>query len=313
MKRQKNNPYDKLEIITDVFGEHFYVKDVLYDKKFKIEVYTGRPVDNTRGRDRFIVTPALKAFILSTLDVPIKEFTGLLKISKMMSFRRLVQDNPFKSYEHWVTSKRKDKPHYITFNDARENPQILTDVLGHRYVLLSATRTKEGLVLPMGALEERFFNTNIYNSKKTIVTPEIAKILEKTRSSLSEGEKYLPLMPDGVSRLHTRIGHRVSDLHNERNAVYVRHINELINSTASEFFLNHPELEASKETVGDIKVHIALLLREAKKPKSLLISTLIEHWNNPNTQTIKKVDKAFGRKSSKVRRAFLILKKAKKI
>jgi len=306
-------PTDKFEIIEDVFGESFYVKEVLYDAKFKLKVYSGRPIGKMRGRNRFILTPELKAFILSTLDMHLGEFTDLLKKAKTTQFRRLVQDNPFKSYERWVTSKRKDKPSYITFNDARSNPQILTDIFGCRYVLMSASRTKEGLIFPMGALEELFLDKKIKNSKKYIITPEVAKVLEKTHSSLLEGVKYLPVSTGGMRSLHAELGYQVSDVHEERNLIYVQHFDELINSTAKAFFLSHPELDTSEKMVGDMKLHIAFVQKEAKNPKSLLIAALAEHWDKPNSETVKKVDKAFGRKTPKIRRAFLILKRAKRL
>ncbi len=304
---------DKLEIIKDVFGESFYVKEVLYDAKFKIKIYTGRPIGKMRGSNKFIVTPELKKFILSTLDVHLNEFDCLLKRGKITTFRRLVQDNPFRSYERWVSSKRADRPYYISFNDARDNPQILTDVLGRRHVLLSASRTKEGLVLPMGALEPLFLDKNIRNSKKYIITPDIAKILDKTRFSPMETSKYIPISMNGIHTLRAEFGYQPHQVHNERNAVYVQYFDELINSTAKAFFLNHPELDTSQKVVADMKVHIAFVLKEAKKPKSLLISALVEHWEESNSETTKKVDKAFGRKSPKIRRAFLVLKRAKRI
>lgn len=306
-------PYDKLEVITDVFGEHFYVKEVLYDEKFKLDIHSGRPVDKMRGRNMFILTPELKAFVLSTLNVHLGEFDNLLKKGKMTTLRRLVQDNPFKTYERWVNSKRANKPRYISFNDARNNPQILTDILGCRHVLLSASRTKEGLVIPMGALETPFLDKGIRNSKKYIITPEIAKILKKTRFCPMKGQKEIPISMNGIRTLRAELGYQKHEVHIERNTVYVQHYDELINSTASAFFLNHPELDTTQKRVADMKVYIAYVLREAKKPQNLLIPALLEHWEQPTDETSKKVDKVFGQRAPKIRRAFLVLKKAKKI
>lgn len=312
--KSRYNPYDKYPIIKDVFGESFFLKEVFYDSKFNLQIHSGRPVSSVRGNHAFIVTPEMKAFILSTLDVHIYEFTDRLKKGKVIAFRRLLQNNPFKSYEQWVNSKQKGKPRYISFNDARENPQILTDVLGQRYVLMSARKTDNGLILPMGALESLFFDKKIKNSKTSIITPEIAKILEKTRFSLTEGTKYLPLSLEGISALHQELGYKkTSEVHKERNSIYVKYLDELLHSTAKAFFLSHPELDTPQKIVGDMKLHIGFVLKEAKKSKSLLIAALLEHWKTPNRETSKKVDKVYGRKSPKIRRAFLVLRKAKRI
>jgi len=307
----QNNPYFKFEIITDVFGECFYVKEVLYDNKFKLKIYSGRPIEEIKGANRIIATDELKAFILSTLKLHCKEFNDQLKIGVVSRLRRLLLDNPFKTYDAWVSSKRMNKPRYIRFNDARENPQILTDVLGHRYVLYSAWKTDEGTILPMGVLESQFLDKNRKTSTKYILTHEVAKWIEGT--DFNKANKNIPISDRAFCGLCAELGHRPSKVNDDRDAFLVRHLDELLNSMPKAFFLNHPELDVSHKTVADLKYYFDFVLKELQNPQSVLIPALLEHWKLPNAESSKKVDRVFGKNSSNIRRAFLLLKKAKRI
>lgn len=310
MKLQRSS-YDKFEIITDVFGERFYVYDVLYDKTFKLKIYSGQPIAERKGANRFIVTAELKAFILSTLDVPYKEFNDLLKAGILHKFRRLLQNNPFKSYEDWVSSKQANKPRFITFNDAQENPQILIDALGHRFVLFSALRTDEGLILPKGVLEVDFLNKKKATSTKYILTHEVVKHLEEIR--FNKHKKNAAISDKLFFSFWAKLGNSSPQGHKEKNAFLVQHLDDLLNSTAKMFFLKYPELDICQQAVTDIKAHIAFVQREMQNPQSVLIPALLEHWEQPNAETRGKVDAVFGRKAATIRRAFLLLKKAKRI
>lgn len=303
--------YINLESLTDVFGEHYYVKEVLYDETFKLSIYAGRPFGSPRGGNKYIVTEELKAFILSTVDVPCKEFNGVLKIGKVCKLRRLLRDNPFKSYEDWVSSEQANKPSYITFNDARNNPQILIDMLGHRYVLSSALRIEGGLILPMGLLESHLLDKNKKPSPKYILTNEIATWLKEI--DFNKGNKDIPLSGTAFYHLCAELGHKPCDIRDDRDAFWVKHLNELINSTAKEFLQKHPELDITQKGVMSIKRYFILVLREMKKPQSVLIPVLFKHWKQPNSENARKVNTVYGRCSSKVRRAFLLLKRAKNI
>jgi len=309
--KSQGYPYDKFEIITDVFGERFYVKEVIFDKKFKLKIYSGRPVEEIKGANGFIVTAELKAFILSTLDMPGKEFTDRLKLTTVGRLRRLLQDNPFKTYDTWVSSKQINKPRFITFNDARKNPQILIDALGHRYVLLSASITDEGLILPKGVLEVDFLNRKRATSSKYILTHEVAKWVEKIRFNK---HKRNTIISDIVFYgLCAELGYSLRKIYDGWNAFFVQHFDELLNSKTKTFFQKYPELNISQEGLTNIKYNIAFVLREAQNSSSVLIPALLEHWEQPNAETRGKVDAVFGRKSSMIRRAFLLLKKAKRI
>lgn len=305
--------HDKLEIISDIFGERFYVKELFYDKKFKLKVHYGRPVEHLQGGDRFIVTTELKDFILSTLNTPTKEFDGTIKHGVVNRLRRLLQDNPFKTYEHWVNSKRVNKPNYITFNDAPKNPQILINSLGHRYVLLSALRTNEGLIFPKGELEVIYSDKNKAVTTKYILTHEITRWLEEENFSFPENS---PISTSAFYHLCAELGCSPSKSRkvlDKRNTLFVQHIDELINLTAEEFLLNHTAMDLPRGTILHLKIKIAFIMKELQKPQSELISALLEHWVQPNAETSKKVDTVYGRNSSNIRRAFLLLKRAKKI
>jgi len=294
-----------------VFGERFYVYDVLYDKKFKLKIYSGRPVAQVRGGKKFIVTAELKAFIMSTLDVSGKEFTDRLKTPMVANLRRLLQNNPFKTYEHWVNSKQKDKPRFITFNDAHKNPQILIDALGHRYVLFSALRAEEGFILPKGILEAHFRDKNIKMSTKHILTHDLAKHLEKI--NFKKYKKNAAISNKVFYSFCAELGQSPHKAHDDWNIFFVQHLDELLRSTTKTFFMKYPELEITQKGLKEIKYYINLVLKELKNPSSALIPALLEHWKQPNLETSKKADVVFGRNSSMMRRAFLLLKKAKRI
>lgn len=309
MKLQKYLHY-KLEIITDVFGERCYVYEELYDKNFKIKIHKGRPVGMVYGGNRFIVTAELKAFILSTLDVPDKEFNDLLKPNLRSRLRRLLQDNPFKSYEDWLNSKQANKPHFITFNDAPENPQILIGALGQRYVLLSALRTDK-FILPMGVLEVDYLDKKKATSSRAILTHEVAKHLKEI--NFDKNKKNAAISDTVFYAFCAELGHSTNKVHEDREALFVQHLDELLNLKTRAFILKYPELNISQKSVARFKFYISLVLKEVQNPSSVLIPALLKHWEQPNDETSKKVDVVFGRKSSRVRRAFLLLKKAKRI
>ena len=309
--RSQRHPYYNFEIITDVFGERFYVREELYDDKFKIKIHSGRPVEEIKGANRFIVTPELKAFILSTLDTHTKEFTDRLKVTTVSRLRRLLQDNPFKTYDAWVSSKQTDKPQFIRFNDVLDNPQILMDVFGHRYVLYSALKIDEGLIFPMGILEAHFFNKNKKKAAKYILTHDVAKWLEGT--AFNKANKNVAISDRAFYGLCAELGHRPGKAREDRNAFFVQHLDELLNSMAKTFCRNHPELDITQKSVASIKRYCAFVLKEVQNPQSVLIPALIEQWEQTSAKSIAKVDTVFGRNSSKVRRAFMLLKKAKRI
>ncbi len=311
MKSQRY-PYHKCRIVDDVFGEPHYLKEVLFDTKFKLEIYSGRPVANIHGRNKFILTSEIKTFILSTLDLLPGDFTDQLQISMVNKFRRTLLNNPFRSYEAWVKSKQADKPTTITFHDAKDNPQVLIDVLGQRYVLLSASMTEKGLALPKGVPEALFLAGNkILGGKHNILTTDIAKILEKTRFDPRKGvEELFPLSKSFVHSARRRLGYH---LNNDKNVFFVQHIDELIHSTAKDFFLNHPETDFSQATIVTMKNSLTVVLKEVQNPKSLLIAALLVYWQQGGSNNRKKVDVVFGKCSRGICRAFLVLKKAKRI
>ena len=227
----------------------------------------------------------------------------------------MLLNNPFHSYESWANSKQADKPTTITFHDARDNPQVLIDVFGHRYVLLSASITDKGLILPKGMPEALFLagNTNMggMGRKHNILTPEIADILEKTRFDPKKGvEELFPLSKSFVHNSRRKLGYH---LNNDKNAFFVKHLDELINSTAESFFMNHPEMNFSQGTIVTMKNSITAVLEEAQNPKSLIIPALLTYWKQPGSDNRKKVDVVFGKNSRGLCRAFLVLKKAKRI
>ncbi len=243
------------------------------------------------------------------MEVPSKEFTSILKKSMVITLRRTLQDNPFGSYAKWVESKRKNKPLVITLNNAKSNPEVLVDFLGNRYVLLSASITKEGVVLPMGVLEHLFFNKSMKYTKEYILTPEIARILKKDRFYPRKALNHFPFTDQTLQSLRKKLGY---DTYSDRNTWLALHINEILTSTANSFCLKHKEMGIKKHVIFDIKLSVKNILNDLNNsPDSYLMEILLNYWKTPNDITRKAVDNFLEKyKSKKYRRIFSILKEA---
>lgn len=229
----------------------------------------------------------------------------------MTRFRRILQDNPFRSYASWVESKRTDKPAFITLKDSKENPEILTDVLGVRYVVLSASRTENGVVLPMGVREDTYFDKAIRLSKKYIITPEIEVLLSKEYTDIPEYTDAFFFSCTIYYILREELGYLSNK---DKKAWLSQHIDELLELTVYDFYLKHIETGLRRSMISKIKTAVRHILKGMKKrPRNPLMKALIEHWKHPNNKSIEKIDLITGYESSDIRRAFAILKAAKKI
>jgi len=227
----------------------------------------------------------------------------------VITLRRALQDNPFNSYAKWVDSKRTNKPLFITLNNAKNNPEIFTDFFGNRYVLLSASTTKDGIVLPMGVAENIFFNQNMKSTKEYILTPEIAFILKKNRFYPHRLLKRFPFSEQTLCTLRKKLDY---ETYADRNTWLALHINEILASTAKAFCLKNKDININKNVIFDIKISAKSIMNDLNNsPNSYLKEVLFNNWKAPNDTTRKAVDDFLGKnKSKKYRRIFAILKKA---
>lgn len=302
-------PYHKYKTIDDIYGEKHYIKESFFEKKFDVEIYLGRPVANIMGRNKFIITSELEEFILSTLSVPSKEFSETLKKSAVINLRRILRDNPFSTYVRWQKSTHKNRPKFITFNNVRSNPELIKDFFGNNFVVLSALRTDEGLFFPMGVPEEKYFDTKSKNTKKYILTSEIAQILKENRFYPHRVLKSFPFNDQTLASLRSELGY---NLYTDRNAWLALHAEEILNSTAKDFCLKYNDAKIKQPVIATIKTQAKLIYTILEKEtNSVLANNLEKNWKTPSDEIRKEINAMLGvSKSIKMRRTFSILKEA---
>jgi len=192
--------------VIDIFGEECFVSKIEHDEKFDIDILFGRPVDKTMGAKRVIITQDFKKFIIDTIDVPIKEFTGTLKGCTVVAARRKIKSNPYKSYEAWLKSKDPNKPKEITLLNSSKNPEYIEDYLGVKYIILSAKMSDKGLVFPMGVPLHKY-KINDKKTKEYILTPMLAALIREYRYNASLIIDDLPFDIQTFTALKKELGY----------------------------------------------------------------------------------------------------------
>lgn len=245
------------------------------------------------------------------MDLPLKIFVNTtLKRSAVISLRRRLKNNPFPTYIRWKYSPRKNKPKTITFDNARKSPEIIKDYFGNRFVVLSAIETDEGLVLPMGIPEKLYLDKEEKDSKKYILTEELAQILKDNRFYPHKIEHLFPFTVQTLAALRSELGY---SSYADRNAWLAQHIEEILSSTAKGFCLKHKEIRIKKNVIAALKTNTKHIFT-AMENNPALIKMLLENWEKPSETKRKELDDLLTTSRSKnTRRAFSILKEAKVI
>ncbi len=297
----------QLPVIKDVFDEKYYLRYSEMDKNFNVEVCFGRPVYSTVGRAKIIVTQDLKDFILNSLAVPGADFNDVLTKGSVGRLRRLLRNNPYKSYRQWVSSTHAGKPDFITFYDARNKPELIKDCFDREYVILSARLVKKtGLAFPIG-VHKKSFDENNKATPRYILTPEIAEILKEHRLYPRKTKDMFPFGEQTISSLLSYLGYSV---YPDRRAFLAENLQNILNSTVNDFCSRFDETMASRHAIRDVKSGAVFILETIKKqPFPVLITLLEKYWETPTDDIRKTIDDFVGtNKSKQLRRAFDLLK-----
>jgi hypothetical protein len=246
--------------VVDIYGEECYVSLRKYDNKFNIELCFGRPVEKTAGRKRIIFTRELKCLIEETKKVPIKEFTGELSTHIVRSLRRKLKENPYKTYQEWLSSRDPDKPSEITFLNVKSAPQYIKDYLGTTYVLLSAKITKTELVCFMG-IEKKIYFEKDKKTKRYILTQELVKEIKKHKLYPHKNKDIFPFDMQTFYKLRKEITN-VKQQKEEVNLWYSAHLSLLFDMTIDAFTQTYAkDVEISRNSVASVKAGLNHLVR----------------------------------------------------
>ena len=236
----------------DIFGEECFVSRVEYDEKFDVEILFGRPVDKTIGAKRIILTTELKQFIEASLDVPLKEFTGVLTSGTVNASRRKLKANPFLSYQEWVKSKDPDKPKEITLTNTKSNPEYMDDYLGTRYIILSAKATDEGLVFPMG-IPEHMYRADKQKTKRYILSSVLVSIIKEYRFYAFKAIHRLPFGTQTFISLKKELGYLNNEV-DDTNLWLSAHLDKILTMTNQKFYEQYgTKVHISKNTIATVK------------------------------------------------------------
>ena len=263
----------------DIFGEECYVSRVEYDEKFDVEILFGRPVSNTMGAKRIILTPEFKKFILHTLEVPLKEFNGKLKACTVKGARRKIKSNPFKSYNEWIKSRDVNKPKEIRLLDVKNNPEYIEDYLGVKHIILSAKMTDEGLVFPLG-VPVHIYRTKNKKTKKYILTSTLVDLIKEYRYNSSKGIHKFPFDMQTFIVLKRELGMPKSEK-DDRNLWLSAHLSKILTMTNQEFYDQYAsKVHISKNTIATIKTacHNFRKMAISKDERERRIYTLLKSY-----------------------------------
>jgi len=254
----------------DIYGEENFVKTSYYDALFDIEILMGRPVEQTAGASRIILTEELKTFILETKHLSYKVFKGELKASTVKGIRKKLKENPYKSYKAWVNSKDKDKPKEILL-DTKNNPEFITDYFGVEYLIVNAIMSKEGLIFPMG-VEKKFYHTRKSHTNSYIFTREIFTLIKEYRFYPHKGIHKFPFGEQTFVALKKKLGY--TELQYEGvNRWVAGYIEEIVTMIAKTFHLHYSS-----------QIHISLNAVKALK-------TSFNHLAKYDKQTLRMIKK----------------------
>ena len=288
-----------------------------YDHIQKLELCYGRPVLSPLGGVGIIITKELSDFILTSLETPIKNFTGVLKKGTIFPLRRLLLNNPYATYKQWIEGDSFKKPKVITFNDVENNPQYVKDYFGSSYVLYSAQMNESGVVLSQGVLKSVFFGSQGKYSPKYILTAQIVKVIKSNIFSIKNTQKLLePMSKSVVTNMRTAMGINTNKL---RNLWLAEHAEELLNTKVKDFLITYDKERKqniiSSNTLFNIQRHLTLVSGLAyTKSNPALLGLLGKFWDEASPDVKQNIDNLLGVGSSKrYRRAYRILKEAKLI
>jgi len=257
----------------DIYDKENFVKTSYHDTRFDIEICMGRPVDKTIGASKIIFTEELKKFILETKHLSYKAFKGKLKPSTVQRLRRKLMENPYPSYQAWVESKDKNKPKEVR-QDTKNNPEFITDYFGVKYLVVSATMTKEGLVFPMG-VEKRFYHTRSKHTISYIYTHEVFSIIKEYRFYPRKGIHKFPFGEQTFIALKKKLGYTEST-YKEVNLWLAGHIEEIVSMTIKGFYSQYAShVHISINSVKTLKAYFNYLIKCDNK--TLLIIQKYNH------------------------------------
>jgi len=263
-------------VIEDIYGEECFVKETRLDETFGIELHFGRPVTSTMGASRIIVTEALKTFILNSMDVPMKEFSGVLKSHMVSKLRRKLRENPYDNYRAWRESTDSYKPREIYLPLSKEKREYIKDHFGVVYVLYTAMMTDGGDVFLMGVPKD-IYHAPVKKTKRFILTSELVAMIKAYHLYPHKGIEQFPFNMQTFIALKNELGYHAYQKE-DVNRWLAAHLPHIMEMTAQVFYEDYAASEQiSTNTIATVKTscHHLMQYKKEKTPKNKEILKLM--------------------------------------